>query len=255
MNCSILVLVRTASTRLPNKALLTINKTPLILKLIRRISKSDNTKKIIVCTTKLKSDDQLVKLLEKNNIPVYRGETKDILKRLHGAAKNYDLDKFVVVEGDDIFCDPELIKKTCNFLSTTKNELILWENLPFGVSPIGMKTEKLEKLIKESNTKNAETGWHKFVEESGLFKISINSSKKKKICRPDIRLTVDYIEDFELAKGIYEKLDNEFSLEKIIDLIDKNPNLHKINQFAQDKWEKNFKKKSLERVFVKNKEK
>ena len=253
MNCSILLLVRTASTRLPDKALLAINKTPLILKLIKRISKTASIKKIIVCTTKLKSDDKLVALLQKNNISYYRGETKDILRRLYGATKNYDLNKFIVVEGDDIFCDPTIIKETCNLLSKTTNELVLLKNLPFGVSPIGMKTAKLEILVKKSITKNAETGWHKLAEESGLFKTSVNVLKDQKLCRPDIRLTVDYLEDFELAKKIYQNLHNNFSLQDIIEFIDNNPDLQKINQFAQDKWKKNFKQKRSKQVFVRNK--
>lgn len=255
MDCAILLLVRTASTRLPNKALLKINRTPFILKLIRRISKISNTKKIIVCTTKLKSDDKLVALLQKNNISYYRGETKDILKRLYNASQNFDLNQFVVVEGDDIFCDPSIINQTCDLLSKTTSELILWKNLPFGASPIGIKTNKLGILVKKTITKNAETGWHKLAEESGLFKTSINLPKNKKLCRPDIRLTVDYLEDFELAKRIYQNLPNNFSLQDIIVLIDKNPDLRKINKLAQDKWKKNFEQKRPKQVFVKEKKK
>ena len=61
MACSILVTVRTASTRLPKKALLKINGTPFIKILVDQIKKSDGVKKEIMCTNREKSDDELGK--------------------------------------------------------------------------------------------------------------------------------------------------------------------------------------------------
>ena len=50
--------------------------------------------------------------------------------------------------------------------------------------------------------------------------------------RPDIRLTVDTPEDLIISRLIYKKLGNTkkiMSLQKIIDFIDKNPEILKIN--------------------------
>lgn len=245
MNCIIFVTVRTASTRLSRKALLRIKNKPLIKLLIDRISTSKNINKIIVCTTKEKSDDELVEYLQNNGIQVFRGNNVDVLKRLYLAAKKYKIKNFVVVEGDDLFCEPRLIDKTCEELSKANYEFITWKNLPFGVSPIGIQTKKLETLIKNKLTRNTETGWGRFIVESGFFKVVQLEPHNKKLIRPEIRLSIDYIEDYLLAKKIYGNLPATFSLIDIINLVDKNPTWLKINQSVKKKYEKNFLKKMM----------
>jgi spore coat polysaccharide biosynthesis protein SpsF (cytidylyltransferase family) len=241
--CSILVTVRTASTRLPRKALLKINGTPFIKILVDQIKKSDGVKKVIVCTTKEKSDDELVKYLRKNKIDVFRGDNQDILKRLYSAAKKYRLSRFIVVEGDTLFCDSSIIDDTCKKLSKLDYDFISWENLPFGVSPLGIKTNKLYKLVENKKTTDTENGWGKIITDSGFFKVGQLQPKNKKLIRPEIRLSVDYKEDFELARKIYENLSKKpSSLSDVIQLLDENQGLLKINKHAQKKYERNLEK-------------
>ena len=87
-----------------------------------------------------------------------------------------------------------------------------WDSLPFGTSPVGIKTEKLHMLIEKKTKKNTETGWIQAIMESGLFKTKVLRPKIKKLIRPDIRLSIDYIEDFRLAEKIYEFLPKDFTL-------------------------------------------
>lgn len=251
MNCVVFVTVRTTSIRLPKKALLQIKERPLIKILLDRISESRQIKKIVVCTTNQKSDDVLVKFLQSNKIEVFRGDNVDVLNRLYLAAKKYKAKQFVVVEGDDIFCDPELIDKTCKKLSKTDYEFLTWKNLPFGVSPLGIKTNKLEDLIKNKKIKNTETGWGRFIIESGLFKVGQLSPDNRKLIRPEIRLSIDYKEDFQLAKKIIESLPEKFSLQNILNLLDKNPSWLNINEQVKKKYERNFTKKMTKLVLKK----
>jgi spore coat polysaccharide biosynthesis protein SpsF len=243
MNCTVFVTARTASTRLPKKALLEINHKPLIKILLDRIQICKCVKNIIVCTTKDKSDDKLTGFIKKNNIEVFRGDNKDILNRLYKAAKKYAVEQFVVVEGDDVFCEPQLIDKTCRELSKSRYDFLHWEDLPFGVSPLGIKTKKLEKLIHAKRTRDTETGWGKFIIDSGFFRVGKLRSQNKKWTRPEIRLSVDYPEDLELVKRIYEKLPSHFSLTNIIALLDKNPKWQGINESVKEKYRQNFEKK------------
>lgn len=251
MRCIVFLTVRTASTRLPKKALLEINHKPLIKILVDRIKTCYNVKDIVVCTTKQRTDDKLVRFLIKNKIKVFRGDNKDILNRLYQAAKKYHADRFVVVEGDDIFCEPVLIDITCKQLSKNKHDFIYWEDLPFGVSPLGIMTGKLEILVRNKGTKDTETGWGKFIEASGFFNTGKLKPPHKKWRRPDIRLSVDYPQDFKLVKIIYENLTDQFSLTDIIRLLDKNKYLKKINEPVKKKYEQNFEKKMTKIVFKK----
>lgn len=253
MDCFVFVTVRTASSRLPKKALLEISDKPLIRILIERISQIVSTKKIVVCTTDLKSDDRLVKILKNSKINVFRGSNIDILERLYMAARKYSVDQFIVVEGDDFFCDLDLIEKTCKKLLKTDYEFLTWKNLPFGVSPVGIKTDKLQQLIENKKTKNTETGWIRFITKSGFFKVGCLEPKNKKLVRPDIRLSIDYPEDFQLIKKIYVNLSRKFLLKDIIKLLEKNPEWLEINNTVKKRYKENFEKK-MAKIALKKKE-
>lgn len=240
----VFVTVRTASTRLPNKALLKINNTPILILLINRITAIKNLR-ILVCTTTEKSDDHLTKLLESEKIEVFRGNNEDILNRLYSAAIYLKTDQFIVVEGDDLFCDTELIEKTWNSLLNTDFEFISWIDLPFGSTPVGIKTNKLKTLIERKKSHNTETGWIKFILDSALFSNLILKHPNQLLHRPDIRLTIDYIEDYELANKLYKKLPKIFSLVDIIQLLDKYPEWIKINESIKEKYLLNFKEKMI----------
>jgi len=168
--------------------------------------------------------------------------------RLYCAANEYRVSEFVVVEADDIFCEPKFIDQTRKKLKGKNFEYIYWENTPFGTTPTGIKTKKLELLISRKKTMNTDTGWGRIIKESGLFTICSLKPNSKRLRRPDIRLSVDYVEDFDLIKKLYQNLPIRFSLSDIINILNKNPQWVKINKKTRKKYEKNFltKKASIE---------
>ena len=105
---SILITVRTSSTRLPRKAILDINGKPTIQYLIENIKKSKLADKIILCTSEEPDDDILCQIATDCGIDYYRGSLKDKLVRWMEACKEYNIDFFVNVDGDDLFFDYNL---------------------------------------------------------------------------------------------------------------------------------------------------
>lgn len=241
MTCTVLVLVRTESKRLKKKALLEINQKPLIKILLDRI-KNDN-RNLIVCTTDKPSDDELAKYITDNNYKVFRGDEHNILFRIYSCAKMFDLKSAVIVEGDDLFCEPDLINSTCDELSIEKNQLIIWENLPFGVTPTGINLKKLETFVENNDGMKIETGWIKFLIDSKKFQIKKMKTENSVLHRPEIRLSIDYLEDFTLARKILE-VSEKINLEQIIQLFDINPEWLKINHNEKKKYEENFEKQT-----------
>ena len=64
------------------------------------------------------------------------------------------------------------------------------------------------------------------------FKIH-NYESEEKFNRKDIRLTLDYPEDYQIIKKIFEELyplNNDFSAGDIIEYLDKNPKVKNINK-------------------------
>ena len=70
---SILITVRTSSTRLPRKAILDINGKPTIQYLIENIKKSKLANKIILCTSEEPDDDILCQIATDCVIDYYIG--------------------------------------------------------------------------------------------------------------------------------------------------------------------------------------
>lgn len=108
-------------------------------------------------------------------------------------------------------------------------------------APYGIKTKALETLcqIKEGGT----DGWERYFIETGLFRVEYLLVEESLI-RPEIRMTLDYQEDFEFFKIIFETLyskQNVFSLHEVIQLIDSHPEIAQLSQKHSEEWYKKFK--------------
>jgi spore coat polysaccharide biosynthesis protein SpsF (cytidylyltransferase family) len=53
---------------------------------------------------------------------------------------------------------------------------------------------------------------------------------------------LDYPDDLKLAEIIFEKLGNDFHVQDILKLLEKNPQLVKINEVDIDNWRENYAK-------------
>jgi len=252
MNIDIFILARSASNRLPTKHMREINGKPIIENLINRMKKSKIIRKIVVCTTNLPSDDNLVKFLKEKNIEYFRGSSKDIIKRLHDAAQHYNTDIIIDVSGDKIYTDVDYVDKIAEILqnqdidfirgSNSKSKFDPGDHFIHGIIPGGFKTRTLDKIYQLKKTDNTEDGYTEFFTLSDwvkkqLFVPNIDIGKSK-----EIKLDLDYPEDLKLAEIIFNKLGNDFHVDDILNLFEKNPHLKKINESNIENWKKNYAK-------------
>lgn len=240
MNYDIFLLVRLDSSRLPKKAMKEINNKPIIKYLINRLTKSQKARNLVVCTTNKQSDDPLVNFLEGKNIKYFRGSQHDILVRLRDAAIFFKSDFVVVVDGDDIYTDPHFVDMVFDEYEKTHADYITADGFPHGFVPVGITRSALEKICKVKVSKNTETGYREFFTQTNLFNCKYFKPKKDIIFPKNLRLTLDYEEDFLLAKEIYGSLGNYFHLEDIITLFEKQPNLIKIVEGVDERWKQSF---------------
>jgi spore coat polysaccharide biosynthesis protein SpsF len=105
-NCLVTVSCRTASLRLPAKALLPIADQPSILFLLRRLKKLTN---LVLATTDLSSDDLLVKIVSSEGFNVRRGHSKNVFERLRVIANEYNLPYLVRITADCPLVDGEFV--------------------------------------------------------------------------------------------------------------------------------------------------
>lgn len=247
MKTAIFIPVRTKSTRLPRKALLKVRGKTVIEHLIERAKSAKMPEFVVLCTTTNVEDAILVDIAKKCGINYFMGSEKDILDRYLNAALKYGIGFIVNVDGDDIFCDPELMDKTVEIFVKTKADFIKWEGLPFGASPLGIKVEALKKVCRIKDESNTETGWGKYFTDTGLFQVKYAEPEDKELKRPEVRMTLDYPEDFEFVKEIFDrlyKLGKIFTLRDILRFLKKEPHLININKGVQKAYWERFKKRA-----------
>jgi spore coat polysaccharide biosynthesis protein SpsF len=237
---AIFITVRTDSKRLPKKALIEINGKPTIQYVIDRAMFTGYP--VILCTTGLKNDDDLCDIAIENGILYFRGSVEDKLDRWRGAAELYNVDFFVTFDGDDLLCDPELAELAFEQYEKNGADFIECLNAPCGAFTYGIKVEALNKVCEIKGTSDTEM-MIPYFKETGLFNTESLMNVPKELQRPEIRMTLDYEEDLEFFKAIFDNLDNP-SLSEVIEFLDKHPEVMDINRHCQEMYLKNQKVKT-----------
>lgn len=234
MTSAIFLSVREKATRLPKKVLLHIKGKTVTEHLIDRLKIARKPNLIVLCTSTHPNDATLVELAQKCGIPYFQGSEDDKLDRYLQAAKKFGVDFIVVVDGDDIFCDPEYIDKGIETFERTNADYITTRDLPLGTASFGIKTRALEKVCAIKAELDTEV-WGGYFTDTGLFYVEYVPVEPE-LCHPEIRLTLDYPEDFALIQEIFEHLyvpSEIFSLNQIVKLLLDNSQLLKMNQRVQ----------------------
>lgn len=251
MNVDVFILARLGSSRLPEKHLKLINGKHAIKQLVDRLKSAKKIRQIIVCTTIDKSDDKLVSFLKKEEILFFRGNEKDVLARFLDAAKQFQTDIIIDVEGDKIYTDPSYVDKIVSLMENTDIDFVIGsdsqkfdpaDHFTHGIIPAGVRVNALVKLCQLKKTSNTETGYKEFFTSQDMFsKVYVNPEILPKNAKK-IRLTLDYQEDLELANLIFKELDNNFTLHDLVELYRRKPELTKITEKIITQWEHNYKK-------------
>ena len=243
MKKAILITVRTASTRLPKKALLKINGKTTIEYLIERMKRSRLADVIILCTTKLSEDDILCDIADKHKIKYFRGSEMDKLERWNAACKKFKVDFFVTADGDDLFCDHELVDLAFNQYMNSKVDFIKASKVICGAFTYGINHSALQYVCSIKDTEDTEMMWPYFEKEKTFIRHELEKINIDYI-RSDIRMTLDYEDDFKFFKNIIDHFgEKKFGLLDIINYIDRNPEVAKINKHCHEEWITNQKQK------------
>jgi len=250
MKPAILIAVRMRSTRLPNKAILEIKGKTVTEHLIDRLKTARLPGLIVLCTSTHPEDKILADIAEKNKIEYFRGSEEDKLERFLGAAEKYNVDFIVTVDGDDIFCDPEFIDRTIETFIRTQADYITCKDLPLGAASHGIKVDALRKICKMKNETDTEV-YGGYFTETGLFKVETLDVEDPELRHPEIRMTLDYPEDYEFFKAVFEELYTPgriFTLREILTLSRKKPYIMEINKYVQEKYLRRIQKQTKIRL-------
>lgn len=231
-----IIQARTTSTRLPNKVLMTIQQKPILQHIINFLKHSQLTDQIIVATTTLPEDNKIEELVKNLGIDCYRGNSTDLLTRYYECARFFKGDIIVRITADNPLVDPLLIDQTISICKETGCDYctnLLHPTYPTGYSAEAFKFSILKKLHEtQTNSLSREHVTYHMRQNPHLYNVK-EIFAPSDLIRPNWRLTIDYAEDFLLISEIFSRLykENTFiDYRSVVNLLDKNPNLLKINK-------------------------
>jgi len=151
------------------------------------------------------------------------------------------------MDGDDLLCDPELIEIGINQMKNGDIDFIeAPEGLICGSFTYGIRTRALEKVCSIKGTTDTEMMWVYF-KDTGLFNVSTLNIDASVFYDSNMRMTLDYKEDFSFFQAIFEHfncIDNATPLRDVVPFLKMHPEIMQMNAFRHQDWASNQQKKT-----------
>lgn len=242
MKIGFLITARLKSTRLPKKLILKINGREVIAWMIDRLKQCKILDEIIIATSKNPQDNELCEIANRENIKCFRGSESDVLERLYLAAKKYELDYIINITADCPLVAFDFIENVAEEYKKTDADLITIYTLPHGFYIYGIKIQALKRILEIKNDTDTEI-WGGYFSDTGLFKVIDIEIPATEFQRKNYRLTLDYPDDYEFFKAVFNRLGEETykkSSREIIEFLDKHPEIVKINEYCEEMYQKRW---------------
>ena len=233
---------RMTSSRLFGKVLLPFLGIPSLEQMIERVHQARYIDEIVVATTVNKTDDPIVELCKQLDVQYYRGSENDVLERVLEAAKSVNADYICELTGDCPLIDPLVIDDI--IISHISGEYDYSSNFLLERSfPIGLDTQifatKILQKVSELTIDPIDRVHVSYFIYSNPRLFSLNGVvAAPHSFGPDIRVTLDTKEDYELIQKVFEALydkDNVFTAKSIVSWFRSNPEQLLINKHIRQK--------------------
>lgn len=235
IDLGIIIQARTGSTRLPLKIIKPFfNEKGILEVLIERLLSEKLNIPIIVATTDSVLDDVIQDVCRNHDVQYYRGSELNVLNRYICAAREFGINKIIRICSDNPFIDMESLRFLIYRFKNNDfdyGSFCLSDNTPIIKTHYGFWIEcvKLSALeVVANKTKDVlflEHVTNYIYTFPDQFKIDLIQIDKEIESNSFIRLTVDTIVDFDIAKSIYGFLKNKnisFTPSNIISEINNN---------------------------------
>lgn len=228
---------RMGSSRLPGKVLLEVEGIPLLQLMIERVKRSKYIDGIVIATVDNDENLPIVSLAKSLGVNFFKGSEENVLERVVGAGKYFQADTLVQLTGDCPLIDPELIDECVEEFLLGKvdyvaNELVRTYPIGFDVAVMSLKTLESTISMPDLSDADKEHVTTYIVDRPHIF-IQKNIFAPKFLDRPELSITLDTKEDFEVIREIVTNLGKKdlfFSANKIIEFLDARPDISSINK-------------------------
>lgn len=229
-----IIQARMGSTRLPRKTLVDIAGKPLLGHVIDRVCACQRVDDLIVATTNLPEDQDIVCLAEQYQVMTYRGSVDDVLDRFYQAAIQSSAEVIVRVTADDPFKDPRVIDKMITYflehpgLDYVSNTIE--PTYPEGLDVEVFSFEALERAWQETQRPSDREHVTPYIwRNPQKFRLA---NLKHSVDLSHLRWTLDYKADLNFARAVYQRLyhGEVFFMGDILALLEQEPELAELNR-------------------------
>ncbi len=241
------VQARMGSTRLPGKVLAPIVGKPALELMVERLRYIDPLEAVVIATTDLPEDAPIADLAQRLGCPVYRGNALDVLDRYYQVARLFDAHAVVRFTADCPLIDPQVSAAVIEGFSAGDFDYVsLAGDFPDGLDTEVIGRAALEIAWQEASLPSEREHVTPFIwKHPDRFRVGRwefpgskrqhrlqDRAQSRALDLSKLRWTLDYREDLELIRAVYERLyapGPPFGWREIVALMEKEPKLCRLN--------------------------
>lgn len=212
------------STRLPGKSLMPLGGKPLVANVLERASLATRLDEVVLAIPDLELDARLADLGRACGVPVFRGHATDLVDRYYRAAAAHQADVVVRIPADNPLIHPAEVDRIVEYYLSADVDFasniapFLDNQYPDGLGAEVFSFQLLRKMHQEIvERRHREMVYTYFRETPGLKLGTISCPEAFR--RPDIKLDIDTLEDYNFISMLFDDLSRPGKLIDIVDII------------------------------------
>lgn len=222
-----------SSSRLPGKVMKDLMGRSVFYHHVERMRQCNKVESIYLATSKNDLNKPLIEEATKYGLPYYAGADEDLLERYITILSKEKADVVVRCGCDKPLFSYEIVN---HLLDEYRDEDLMYSSTPLGRG-IGSEVLSLSALKRIRDHYRGPAISKYIFEYPHLFKIR-GIEVDNELSRPEFRLTLDTVEDYELLNIIYKKFYKDgvpVDVKEVFKYLDDNPDLANMNRFVEDK--------------------
>ena len=238
MDTAAIVTVRNSSTRLPNKAIMRIKENLMAIDIVVKRAKKTGFP-VIIATSTAKEDDIFDDVAKRNNVIIFRGSLLNKIKRWFDCFNEFEINNALLVDGDDLSYNYEIGIRAISELKEKSVDLITHpKDIVTGFFTYAISKNGIKKIYSNANLEETNTDViTRFIEKANLNSDIITLKEFEK--NEKVRFTLDYEEDLEFFRKLYEKKDILTSGKDILEFLENHKEIIEINFHRQKEFLEN----------------
>lgn len=233
-----IVACRMKSSRLPKKAILPIAGMPSVERCLEQCFGVAGVDQVILATSDLPSDDELVLHTLGGRASLWRGHPDDVIGRYIGACEKFEVDVVVRITADCPLVVPEILEYLLDRHFEDGADYTAARNCAVGSSGEIINVDSLRRVAEYFGVaKHSEYMTWYFQNNQDVFKVNLVDLPEDYI-RP-YRMTLDYPEDMKFFEGFYRKCNGVGGVKRaaeIFKVLDESPEVTSINAHLELKY-------------------